>query len=587
MKHPQNISRLIAGALIPLLYSMSAIALPAVSSPKALRADSNASMTRTGRRVKLNTAPIANASSSVFKGLMLVQTLAASTARIAFASDRDGNFEVYAMNPDGSGQTNLTNNAAEDFNPAWSVDGTRLAFVSNRDGNNEIYVMNADGSNPLRLTNNSAEDLSPAWSPDGTRIAFVSARNGNDEIYVMRADGSGQTNLTNNQGDDFGVAWAPDGSHLAFASNRDGNFQIYSMNADGSGQVNLSRNSGDDLAPSWTLSRITFQSNRDGNDELYAMNPDGTGQARLTNDPAFDLSPSRTSDNSLIVFASNRDGSLKLFSVNTTGSSPVQLTTGSADVTDFQPAVRPQISSPLTNPIDDVQAFVRQQYLDFLNREPDAGGLAYWTNLITQCRDAACVNARRVDVSAAFFIEQEFQQTGYFVYRVFKASFGRQLTFTEYINARNSVIGGSNLASAQANYAAQQVNPAYASLSNVAYVDQLYANAGVTGADRTERDALINGLNNNSETRATVLQKVANNQKYISQDFNPAFVLAEYFSYLRRDPEPAGYAFWLDVLNNRVPGNYRAMVCAFINSAEYQFRFSSVRTRTDADCAAR
>ncbi len=115
-----------------------------------------------------------------------------TNGKIAFSSVRDGNLEIYVMNPDGTNQTNLTNNAAEDFEPAWSPDGTKIAFTSRRDGNYEVHVMNADGSNPVNLTNNSAQDGEPAWSPDGTKIAFTSLRSGNYETYVMNADGSGR-----------------------------------------------------------------------------------------------------------------------------------------------------------------------------------------------------------------------------------------------------------------------------------------------------------------------------------------------------------------------------------------------------------
>src|SRR4051794_35868499 len=136
--------------------------------------------------------------------------VATGTTKIAFASDRDGNLEIYAMDTDGGGLVRLTENSAEDFSPAWSPDGLRLAFVSNRDGNSEIYVMNADGTAQTRLTNNTADDLSPAWSPDGTKIAFSSRRDGNDEIYLMNPDGSGQQNLTNNAGDDTQPSFSPD-----------------------------------------------------------------------------------------------------------------------------------------------------------------------------------------------------------------------------------------------------------------------------------------------------------------------------------------------------------------------------------------
>lgn len=236
------------------------------------------------------------------------------------------------------------------------------------------------------------------------------------------------------------------------------------------------------------------------------------------------------------------------------------------------------------NSIDDTRKFVVQQYHDFLNREPDAGGLAYWTSQIAQCgADQTCVNRKRRDVSAAFFVEQEYQQTGYYVYRIFKASFGRQATYLEYTRGRNQVIGGSDLATGQALVAAQSVNPAYGTLDNASYVDQLYRNTGVT-PDRAERDNLVAGLNNQSETRASVLQKVANNQTFASAEYNAAFVLAEYFGYLRRDPEAGGYQFWLDVLNNRVPNNYQSMVCAFITSKEYQDRFGALTTRNDSVC---
>ena len=105
-------------------------------------------------------------------------------------------YDIFSMNPDGSDQTNLTNNPADDSAPAWSPDGTRVAFTSDRGGDLEIFLMNADGSNQTNLTNNSADDAFSTWSPDGTRIAFATDRP-NGEIFVMNADGSEQTNLTN------------------------------------------------------------------------------------------------------------------------------------------------------------------------------------------------------------------------------------------------------------------------------------------------------------------------------------------------------------------------------------------------------
>jgi TolB protein len=112
------------------------------------------------------------------------------------------------MNADGSGQTRLTNNQADDHQPDWSPDGARIAFSSSvQDQNKEIYVMNADGTNTIRLTSDPGADLDPAWSPNGEKIVF--SRDGGSEIYVMNADGTGQTNLTNNPASDALPDWQP------------------------------------------------------------------------------------------------------------------------------------------------------------------------------------------------------------------------------------------------------------------------------------------------------------------------------------------------------------------------------------------
>jgi hypothetical protein len=257
------------------------------------------------------------------------------------------------------------------------------------------------------------------------------------------------------------------------------------------------------------------------------------------------------------------------------------------------------------NQIDDAQFFVRQQYLDFLNREPDAGGLAYWTNRITECgSDVRCIHERRIGVSAAFFIELEFQDTGYYVYRFYKASFGRQPNFTEFTSDRSQVVGGSTLEANKQAFADEWVQrPAFVAayptiMSNTEVVNKLFDSAGLTASiyDPQRQQEIL--AMNSGRSRALVLRDVIevpdfknipdpNSPRYselkqISQ-YNPAFVLMQYFGYLHRDIDP-GYDFWLDVVNNREPNNYRGMVCSFITSTEYQLRFGSVVTRSNADC---
>ncbi len=161
--------------------------------------------------------------------------------RIAFASNRDGNGDIYLMDPDGSNVTRLTNDPAGARDPAWAPDGVRIAFASFRDGGPGIYVMNADGSDVVRLTNE--DDVNPAWSPDGQRIAFTSFRDPSaTSIYVMNADGSGVTRLTTDA-DDQNPTWSPDGQSIAFERSGGESTSgcttslpgIFVMRADGSG----------------------------------------------------------------------------------------------------------------------------------------------------------------------------------------------------------------------------------------------------------------------------------------------------------------------------------------------------------------
>jgi Tol biopolymer transport system component len=538
----------------------------------------------------------------------LVALAAKTNGKLAFSTTRDGNSEIYTMNPDGSGQTRLTFNAALDSDPAWSPDGTRLLFVSTRDGNEEIYVMNADGSSQTRLTANIALDRQPVWSPDGAQIAFASNRSaeGNFNIFVMNADGSNQVNISNGGASaDFQEPdWSPDGTHIACSQAAvqgatHGPYGVLLMNTNGSNQTRLTAANNVDINPRWSPdgTRLTFSSNRAGNFgslEVFVMNADGSLQARLTNNVGENSRPFWSPDGTKIAFQSNKGLSFDIYVMNTDGSNQSAVALNSTD--EFQP-VWQGVSIAATNPIDDPQLFVRRHYLDFLNREPDAGGLQYWTSQITMCgADAGCVTRKRAEVSAAFFVEQEFQQTGYFIYRHYAASLCRRPTFAEFTADRSTLTVGPNLeatkqALTQAFVQRAEFTQAYP-LFQIApeFVDALLGNvrncSGVNlDAERASLISEYNGSASQTAARARVLRLVIENPAYVQAEYNKAFVQAAYFGYLRRNEDPGGFAFWLDVLNTRVPNNYRAMVCAFITSAEYQRRFGTIVTRSNSDCA--
>jgi YVTN family beta-propeller protein len=247
------------------------------------------------------------------------------------------------------------------------------------------------------------------------------------------------------------------------------------------------------------------------------------------------------------------------------------------------------------NVIDDARFFVQQQYLDFLGRDPDQAGWDYWTGQITACgANAACARQRRLDVSAAFFVELEFQETGAFVYRFYKSGLGRLPSYGEFLPDRAQVVGGPDLEqNKQAfalNWAQRGAFTQKYPLTQTAaqFVDALLATTQQSsGVNLTAmRDTLISEYNaqaNQTAARARVTRLVADAPAFQTAEYNRAFVLMQYFGYLRRDIDQAGYDFWLNVLNQQ-PDNARGMVCAFATSAEYQYRFGTILTRSNADC---
>jgi hypothetical protein len=241
------------------------------------------------------------------------------------------------------------------------------------------------------------------------------------------------------------------------------------------------------------------------------------------------------------------------------------------------------------NTLDTPEYFVRQHYLDFLGREPDEAGFNFWSDQILECGgDVACTERRTVNVSAAYFLSIEFQRTGGLVDRLYRASYRRNPRYAEFmpdrdVITRDVVVGRSGwerqLAANEKAFVDNWVTrpdfeAAYSGLSNVEYVDHLLANTGVRFAP-TERDSLVSSLSGGALSRADVLQQIAANDNFAKARFNEAFVLMEYFGYLRRDPDAEGYRYWLGKLN-QFDGNFERaeMVKAFISSGEYRGRFT-------------
>lgn len=263
------------------------------------------------------------------------------SSAIAFTSNRDGNFEIYIMDSDGSNQRRLTDSPVDDFFPefspsgglllywsyqegppliarlnwilpdgsqqglfadhvsawtAWSPDSKFVAYTSGGGkGNLDIYAGYSGGGTPGQLTTDPATDIMPAWSPDGTTIAFVSNRKGGTHIYLMDPDGRNQRRLTKSDMEEREPDWSPDGSRITFASGDDIQSNIYVVDSDGTDIRQLTFDTHDyNENPVWSPdgTMIAFWSGRSGNHDIYVIKIDGSELINLTNHPAKDENPS-------------------------------------------------------------------------------------------------------------------------------------------------------------------------------------------------------------------------------------------------------------------------------------------------------
>lgn len=258
---------------------------------------------------------------------------------IAFASRRDGNFEVYTMNAKGEDLRNITNHSALDYWGSWSPDGRQLAIYSKRSGNDEIYIMNADGGGIVNITNHAAGDRLPSWSPDGKQILFCSDRDHQEgEIYLMDVDGKNVKRLTSNTEFEEAPVWSHDGQFILFTrilttpedTAMQSSGEIFLMKKDGSGERRLTSrkgyDSGCDVSPDGKS--ISFYGRSDnGKLDIFVMDFQGRNIINLTADDLEDYSPSWSPDGKWIAFTKGDASNYDIWIINVDTREQRRLTT--------------------------------------------------------------------------------------------------------------------------------------------------------------------------------------------------------------------------------------------------------------------
>jgi TolB protein len=266
--------------------------------------------------------------------------LASSNGVLVFGSDRDGEPDLFTIDPSTLAVTKLTTRSgAAELQPAWSPDGTRIAYVRRGGitGRADLWVMKASGRGRTRATSTPVPERDPSWSPDGTHLTY-GARTGPGEpfrIFVANADGSGLDQLTTQAAGsaDRAPVWSPDGSRIAFVSNRAGGFpELYLMSANGTGVVRLTTNSFVDANPSWSPdgTRLVFERCcENGTSDLVTIDVATRAEANLTPSTAQqEFDPTWSPDGTRIAFTAFDvgQGNLDIWVMNADGTAPMRLT---------------------------------------------------------------------------------------------------------------------------------------------------------------------------------------------------------------------------------------------------------------------
>ncbi len=262
--------------------------------------------------------------------------------RIAFIGQSGRDKELYVMDYDGAGLTQLTRDESIALSPAWSPEGSLLLFTSYRGGTGpRIHVIPSAGGRPFLVSGRPGINTSAAYSPDGQEIACTLSHDGNPEIYLLDARGGSPRRLTNNRGIDTSPAWSPTGREIAFTSDRTGTPQVHVMDREGGNLRRLNYDVTYTDSPAWSPKgdRIAFVARAGGGFEIYTCRPDGT-DTRLVVSGGSNENPRWSPDGRHLLFSSNREGAKGLFISHLDGTPPRRLPTGS--LTALSPAWSPR-----------------------------------------------------------------------------------------------------------------------------------------------------------------------------------------------------------------------------------------------------
>jgi Tol biopolymer transport system component len=265
---------------------------------------------------------------------------------LAFVSSRDGDYAIFEMNADGGGQRRLTPSEGDvtsparlffQTEPAWSPDGARIAFASRRSGNFDVYVMNADGTGTKRLTSAKENDSHPTWPASGQRLAFVRS----EDVYTMNDDGSDVRLISDPVVEESDPAWSPDGGWIAYVRREPGTAsrEVWLMRPDGSNRHRLAPQTGTSATPAWSpdSSRVVFSSNEEGGPyELFTIGVEGTGLRKVVMTAQDNFEPSWSPDGMKIAY--QEEGAI--FTVELGGGEIEKLTDG--DNNDSSPVWNPR-----------------------------------------------------------------------------------------------------------------------------------------------------------------------------------------------------------------------------------------------------